>query len=122
MKFIERNLNLIGILLLTGFAAAAAGLYWDVPAKISRTVNAKEAAGRYTCPMHPQIVRTAPGQCPECDMRLVKASAVAPTQTVAAEKGSCCGEKNPTETMSGATCPHMASLTNASLCPGHSHP
>ena len=25
----------------------------------------------YTCPMHPQIVREAPGQCPICDMDLV---------------------------------------------------
>jgi membrane fusion protein, copper/silver efflux system len=26
----------------------------------------------YTCPMHPQILRDAPGQCPICGMRLVK--------------------------------------------------
>jgi Cu+-exporting ATPase len=30
-----------------------------------------EASGRYTCPMHPEIVRDAPGSCPKCGMTLV---------------------------------------------------
>jgi len=31
-----------------------------------------EATGaRYTCPMHPEIVRDAPGSCPKCGMALV---------------------------------------------------
>src|SRR5205085_10490695 len=25
----------------------------------------------YTCPMHPEVVRTEPGQCPKCGMTLV---------------------------------------------------
>jgi Cu(I)/Ag(I) efflux system membrane fusion protein len=32
---------------------------------------ASSAAMQYTCPMHPQIVREAPGQCPICGMDLV---------------------------------------------------
>ncbi|MGY3090867.1 Cu(I)/Ag(I) efflux system membrane fusion protein [Hymenobacter sp. UYAg731] len=32
---------------------------------------ASMAAMQYTCPMHPQIVREAPGQCPICGMDLV---------------------------------------------------
>ena len=32
---------------------------------------ASSAAMQYTCPMHPQIVRDAPGQCPICGMDLV---------------------------------------------------
>src|SRR5215472_9370447 len=28
------------------------------------------AAGQWTCPMHPQIVRAAPGSCPICGMAL----------------------------------------------------
>src|SRR4051794_13137376 len=28
-------------------------------------------AQRYTCPMHPEIVRAEPGQCPKCGMTLV---------------------------------------------------
>src|SRR5260370_36821312 len=26
---------------------------------------------RYTCPMHPEVVRAEPGQCPKCGMTLV---------------------------------------------------
>ena len=29
---------------------------------------------RYTCPMHPEIVRDAPGSCPKCGMALVPAT------------------------------------------------
>jgi hypothetical protein len=27
---------------------------------------------KYTCPMHPEIVRDAPGNCPICGMTLVE--------------------------------------------------
>ena len=34
--------------------------------------NAVKASGtRYTCPMHPDIVRDAPGSCPKCGMTLI---------------------------------------------------
>src|SRR6476661_3152796 len=34
--------------------------------------GASSASGtRYTCPMHPEIVRDAPGSCPKCGMALV---------------------------------------------------
>jgi len=122
MKFIERNLNFIGILLLTGFTAAAAGLYWDLPGKIRPAVRAKETASRYTCPMHPRITRDAPGQCPECGMRLVKISPAPSGQTLAAEKGGCCGDRAEAAPSAGATCPHMAALANAPSCPAHSKP
>jgi Heavy metal binding domain len=32
---------------------------------------ASPARALYTCPMHPEIVRTEPGQCPKCGMTLV---------------------------------------------------
>ncbi len=45
MKFIARHLNLIGLLLLAGFTAAFAGLYFDVPQKLwSKPVAAAPAA------------------------------------------------------------------------------
>ena len=31
----------------------------------------RPAGARYTCPMHPEIVRDAPGDCPKCGMALV---------------------------------------------------
>ena len=33
---------------------------------------------RYTCPMHPEVVRAGPGSCPKCGMALVPAVAAAP--------------------------------------------
>ncbi len=31
----------------------------------------KASGGKYTCPMHPEIIRDAPGACPICGMNLV---------------------------------------------------
>jgi hypothetical protein len=39
------------------------------------------AAVTYTCPMHPEIVRDAPGKCPICGMTLVKREAPSPHGT-----------------------------------------
>lgn len=35
------------------------------------TEDASVEIARWTCPMHPEIVRDAPGECPECGMTLV---------------------------------------------------
>lgn len=35
-----------------------------------KTSPKEEASGEYTCPMHPEIVRDAPGNCPICGMAL----------------------------------------------------
>lgn len=39
--------------------------------KEAATGHQHEAKTQYTCPMHPQIVRDAPGKCPICGMDLV---------------------------------------------------
>jgi hypothetical protein len=45
MKFIAKNLNLIGLFLLASFGAAAAGLYFDVPEMLrSKPVKAATVA------------------------------------------------------------------------------
>ena len=36
----------------------------------SSTRTAAKGAGTWTCPMHPEIVRDAPGSCPICGMAL----------------------------------------------------
>jgi Cu(I)/Ag(I) efflux system membrane fusion protein len=38
----------------------------------STTTAAETAGDLYTCPMHPQIIRDKPGDCPICGMTLVK--------------------------------------------------
>jgi len=56
-----------GALLLAGCHGQAHG-----PANVATTPPvAASAAMQYTCPMHPQIVREAPGSCPICGMDLV---------------------------------------------------
>src|SRR5205085_7858679 len=39
-----------------------------------RLTTAMRAAGQYTCPMHPEIVRDQPGPCPICGMALEPAT------------------------------------------------
>ncbi|CAF3291912.1 unnamed protein product [Rotaria sp. Silwood2] len=46
--------------------------------------KAEAAAEIYTCPMHPQIIRDQPGNCPICGMRLVKKESGGKKEEVAA--------------------------------------
>ena len=51
----------------------------EVPHAAHQHDHATPAAGvTYTCPMHPEIVRDAPGNCPICGMKLVKRETPAP--------------------------------------------
>ncbi|TAK48825.1 MAG: heavy metal translocating P-type ATPase [Betaproteobacteria bacterium] len=38
---------------------------------VPKTAAANPQTGRYTCPMHPEVVQDAPGSCPKCGMALV---------------------------------------------------
>src|ERR1700737_4769345 len=38
--------------------------------KKGSTVSSPREGARYTCPMHPEIVRVGPGTCPICGMAL----------------------------------------------------
>lgn len=58
---------LLVLALLAGCHGQAHGPASQAPAQ----PVASSAAMQYTCPMHPQIVREAPGQCPICSMDLV---------------------------------------------------
>jgi hypothetical protein len=39
--------------------------------KMTEGTPAKATAIQYTCPMHPEVVQDAPGNCPKCGMTLV---------------------------------------------------
>jgi len=36
------------------------------------TTASDKAAVKYTCNMHPEVVKDAPGNCPKCGMKLVE--------------------------------------------------
>jgi hypothetical protein len=75
MNFIGKHLNLLGIFLLTIFGAAAATLYFDVPARLqnSKPKSKPISAAEYACPMHPEVTSASADDCPKCGMALVSA-------------------------------------------------
>jgi RND family efflux transporter MFP subunit len=58
-----------GVLALVGVSVTATILY-----QASTRIDHGTRAAEYFCPMHPQIVRDKPGECPICDMKLEKRS------------------------------------------------
>ena len=45
-----------------------------------RAARSGEVAEQWTCPMHPSVIRSAPGQCPICGMDLVPLEAEGPAE------------------------------------------
>lgn len=50
-----------------GFGAVA-----FVGCSSDQTAAKSEKAAHYTCPMHPELVKDQPGDCPKCGMKLVE--------------------------------------------------
>lgn len=111
MKFIARHLNLIGLFLLAGFSAAAAGLYFQTPGG-SKPVPAKATApiAGFVCPMHPNVTSATQSDCPECGMKLVAIGSAKTKAATGAHKSGCCAEKPVAAEPAASTmaCPHLA--------------
>lgn len=63
----------LAALLLVGLVVESCSSKKRVPETAAAT-----AAAVYTCPMHPDIIRHEPGQCPVCGMNLVKKASSRP--------------------------------------------
>lgn len=112
MNSIDKHLPLIGILLLTVFVGAAAGLYFDLPARLQRSRSVSAAKQTYTCPMHAEVVQDHPGDCPKCGMALVPAGQAQAGHEQCGNNGEkhpgCCADKSATP-----------ATTEMKLPPGH---
>src|SRR3982074_523347 len=77
-----------------------------------------EHAQRYTCPMHPEIVRAKPGQCPKCGMTLVPIKETKPKSEHAAHQMN--GDPA-THDVNGMAMPHHehASSADSSVAGDH---
>lgn len=40
------------------------------PSEVAPVATSATVAGKYTCPMHPEVVQDGPGTCPKCGMAL----------------------------------------------------
>jgi transcription initiation factor IIE alpha subunit len=61
----KKTILFIAILLAVSISATFAQMAND-------TMHMKMQAMKYTCPMHPEVVRSKPGKCPKCGMALVE--------------------------------------------------
>ena len=66
---------------LTPTSTHHAGAGSQVPATLDVPEPPQSGAVEYTCPMHPEMVRRAPGTCPKCGMALEPRNASAPEDT-----------------------------------------
>jgi len=63
--------TILGLMLAVILALAFTGCGNSTPSENS-AVQAKSEKVEYTCPMHPEIIRDEPGNCPKCGMTLVE--------------------------------------------------
>jgi len=77
------GLGLLAILVLGGCSREPASVPAAAPASKDAVGTEPHVHTQYRCPMHPDVVRDAPGQCPICGMDLVEIEPVSPAPAAA---------------------------------------
>ena len=105
----KRILILIAAIALgpIGAVAQVGAIDPNRPSRSQDHEQEQEKKQRYTCPMHREIVRAEPGQCPKCGMTLVPIK----------ENG-----KRPMPKSEHTTHQHMSHDANGMAMPDHEHP
>jgi len=62
---------LFKVILVAGFMLVNFSVY-QVYGQSTNEQPTKQQTSVYTCPMHPEVIQDHPGNCPKCNMKLVK--------------------------------------------------
>lgn len=65
----KKSLMVFSFVLLAATTLVSCG---SNPGKERQSETKEAASVQYTCPMHPEVIRDKPGDCPECGMALVE--------------------------------------------------
>jgi hypothetical protein len=68
---------LLALVLVASAAAQAPAPAGQQPPAVPQAGAAQETPAAFMCPMHPDVVTTAPGKCPRCNMDLVPGTPLA---------------------------------------------
>jgi len=72
------NMKSFKLLMLAACSIFSISLFaQDTTKQHAKMKTNKMATVKYSCPMHPEVIRNKPGKCPKCGMDLVKAKKTA---------------------------------------------
>ena len=118
MNFVAKYIHIFGLLLFSAFVAAAACLYFDVPARFQSSSPTGPAKPAYSCSMHPDVVQDRAGNCPKCRMTLVAVTTASVSHADCEHAGAsdgCC----PKSAAAGMRLPPGHPSVRMQLPPGH---